>query len=401
MYNDVLSKLKKYNQEHLLRFYDELNDAEKKHLLDQINTIDFEQMNELYKSINRKEEIAEITAMSSYENKDEYYDAGIESMKRNEYAVLTMAGGQGTRLGHSGPKGTYFLEYGINKSLFEIQCDKLKHIYEISNVYTPWFIMTSNENNNATIEFFEANNYFGYPKDKISFFTQDELPMIDTNGKIVMDSKYNIKMGANGHGGVASSLHNSGILEKMKEQGIKYVFIGGIDNVLTPCDFPNFLGFAKHHNFPCASYIIPKGYPEEKVGVFCKKNGRPAVVEYIHMTPEMNNLRDEDGNLVYGDAHLLINLFTIEALEKIIDKKLKYVAAFKKTEYINDLGELIVPDKENAYKFESFIFDAFPYFDNIGLLKGKREEIFAPIKNAIGVDSPETASKLYLDFYRK
>jgi UDP-N-acetylglucosamine pyrophosphorylase len=401
MLENIKSTLSKYNQEHLLKFYDELNDTEKNHLINQINAIDFDLITSLFQTVNEKGEAAEITSMTSYEPKPEYTASGLEVMKRSEYAVVTMAGGQGTRLGFNGPKGTYVLEYGINKSLFEIHCDKLKQIYKMCNVYTPWYIMTSNTNNSDTINYFENNNYFNYPKDKIHFFIQEELPMIDVNGNIVMDSKFNIKMGANGSGGVFSSLHRSGMLEDMKKHNIKWVYIGGVDNPLTPTDEPALVGFAKYENFLGVSHIIPKGYPEEKVGVFCKKNGKPSVIEYIDMTPELNNLRDDKGTLVYGDSHILLNLFNIEAIDIIIKDNLKYVPAFKKTNYINELGELITPKNENAYKFEKFVFDGFSCLDRVGLLRGVREHIFAPIKNAEGVDSPETASKLYLDYYRK
>jgi UDP-N-acetylglucosamine/UDP-N-acetylgalactosamine diphosphorylase len=401
MLENIQSTLKKYGQEHLLRFYDELTDNEKDHLVNQINSIDFDLMTSLFQIVNKKEEDDKITSMTSYDPEPIYTVTGLEVMKRGEYAVVTMAGGQGTRLGFNGPKGTYILEHGINKSLFEIHCDKLKNIYKMCNVYTPWYIMTSNTNNQETINFFESYNYFNYPKDKIHFFIQEELPMIDTNGMIVMDSKFNIKMGANGSGGVFSSLYKSGMLDDMKKSNIKWVYIGGVDNPLTPTDEPALVGFARHENFLGVSHIIPKGYPEEKVGVFCKKNGKPSVIEYIAMTPEMNNLRDDKGNLVYGDSHILLNLFNIEALDIITKGDLKYVPAFKKTNYINELGELTTPEKENAYKFEKFVFDGFSCLDRVGLLKGVREHVFAPIKNAEGVDSPETASKLYLDYYRK
>jgi UDP-N-acetylglucosamine/UDP-N-acetylgalactosamine diphosphorylase len=238
MLEDVQAKLKEYNQEHLLKFYEELNEEEKEHLLDQIGMIDFDLIGRLFKRIGYKKSYTNIEAMPSYDFKEEYVNIGFEPMKRGEYAAVTMAGGQGTRLGFNGPKGTYVLEYGINKSLFEIHCDKLKHIYEITRTYTPWYIMTSRTNNYDTIKFFEDNNYFNYPKEKISFFIQDELPMIDTKGKIIMDSKYNIKMGANGSGGVYSSLARSGIIEKMKDDHIKWILIGGIDNILTPFDRP-------------------------------------------------------------------------------------------------------------------------------------------------------------------
>lgn len=400
MLESLKIKLKDYGQEHLLRFYEELSADEKKHLVQQIQSIDFDLIKSLTKLIGKEKEDIEITSMYSYPAKPEHYESGLKSILRGEYALVTMAGGQGTRLGFDGPKGTYVLEYGINKSLFEAQCDKLKNIYKMTSIYTSWYVMTSYDNHDATVEFFEENDYFDYPKNKIQFFTQDELPMIEQDGKIVMDSKFNIKMGANGSGGVFLALAKNGIIASMKKNNIKWVFIGGIDNVLLPVDNPDLLGFAIHNDYLAASKIIKKDYPKEKVGVFGYKNNLPSVIEYFEMTDEMNNLRDESGELVYSDAHILCNLFNISVLEDIATKNLEYVAAFKKTEYINDLGEVITPDALNAYKFETFIFDAFSYVDEVGLLQGKREKIFAPLKNKEGIDSPETASKLYLDFYK-
>ena len=394
-------KLKKYKQEHLLNFYDKLKKNEQNHLLNQINSIDFDLVNNLAKSINKEKPNYDFKSMLSYETKKEYYEKGLESFKNVEYAVVTMAGGQGTRLGHTGPKGTYILKYGINKSLFELQCDKLKNIYNKTNIYIPWYIMTSKSNNDETINFFKDNNYFDYPKDKIKFFIQDELPMIDINGKIIMDSKYNIKMGANGSGGVFLALQENGILKELKDNNIKWIFIGGIENPLLPIDNPDLIGFAILNKYLVTSKIVTKEYPEERVGVFGYRNNKPSVIEYIEMTEEMNNLRDKEGNLVYKDAHILVNLFNIEVLEKIADKNLDYLPAFKKTEFINEKGELIIPEKENSYKFETFIFDAFSYVNDVGLLRGKREEIFAPVKNKEGLDSPETAAKLYLNYIKK
>jgi UDP-N-acetylglucosamine/UDP-N-acetylgalactosamine diphosphorylase len=399
---EILLMLQTYGQEHLIAFYDQLNDDERKHLVNQINMIDFNLVESLYESINDKREINSVLDMKSYETSEVYYNVGLESVKRGEYAVMTMAGGQGTRLGYDGPKGTYKLEYGVNKSLFEIQCDKLKHLYDISGVYTPWYIMTSVENDIATKKFFEDNNYFNYPKDKIIFFgPQEEIPMIDKFGKIVMDSKYNIKMGANGHGGVFKALVNSKLINKMEKAGIKWIFIGGIDNILLPINNPDLIGFTIEKDLTASSKIVKKAYPEEKVGVFSMVNGKPGVIEYIEMTPEMNALRYSDGSLVYGDAHILCNLFNISILKDISKHNLKYYGAFKKTNYIDSFGNLVVSEEPCAYKFETFLFDAFGYVDDVGLLVGVREEIFAPIKNATGNDSPETAFKLYSDYHKK
>jgi UDP-N-acetylglucosamine/UDP-N-acetylgalactosamine diphosphorylase len=397
---ETVEKLEKYGQEHLLRFYDELDENQKKHLIDQINSIDFELVKTLYNNIGENKEINdEITPMKSFETDEEYFEIGLESVKNNEYALVTMAGGQGTRLGFKGPKGAFVLEDGINKSLFEIQCDKLKNIYSMANVYILWIIMTSYDNCEETLKFFEDNKYFGYPIDKIKFFNQGELPSLDTNGKIIMDSKYNIKFAPDGHGGVFNALHKKGLTEYLKNQNVKWIFIGGIDNALLPVDKLDLVGFAIKNNFVAASKIISKAYPEEKVGVFCYRNGKPSVIEYIEMTPEMNNLKDENGNYFYNDAHIICNLFNIKVLEAVADKELNYHTAFKKSDYMNENGELVTPEKENIYKFEAFCFDAFSYFNEVGLLKGKREEIFAPLKNATGVDSIETATKLYKDYY--
>lgn len=399
MLNDIKTKLEYYNQEHLLTFYNELDDSKKKKLLDQINSINFELINDLYKNINTSEKFDNITSMESFKTNEEYISLGLESTKRGEYALVTMAGGQGTRLGFDGPKGCYILGDGINKSLFEIQCDKLKNIYDKCNVYIPWYIMTSNSNDGETIRFFEINNYFDYPKDKIEFFVQGELPIVDTTGKILLESKSFIKMGANGSGGVFNALEEYGLLDKMKDAGIKWIFIGGIDNVLLPVDDLDLVGFSIKNNYLASSKIILKSCPEEKVGVFCKKNGKPSVIEYIEMTKEMNNLRDSSGNLIYKDSHILCNLFNIDILESIKNKNLDYIGAFKKIDYMGLDGKMVEPDAQNAYKFECFVFDAFSYVDRVGLLQGKRESAFAPIKNATGVDSPETAIKLYKDFY--
>ncbi|MDD2504695.1 MAG: UTP--glucose-1-phosphate uridylyltransferase [Bacilli bacterium] len=388
--------LKNYNQEHLLDFYNKLNNEEKASLKKQIKSIDFQLIDNLFKKNNNIiKQQKEFKSMTSHETTDEYFDLGLQSIFRKEFALVTMAGGQGTRLGHNGPKGTYILGYGINKSLFELQCDKLKNIYKKTNIYIPWFIMTSIENNDLTIKFFEKNDYFNYPKEKITFFMQDQLPMLDINGKIIMSSKSNMKMGANGSGGVFSSLAKSNILKKMLSDNIKWIFIGGIDNILLPVDNPDLIGFAIKNNYKIVSKTITKKDPNEKVGVFGYLDDKPGVIEYIFMSDEMNNLKDEKNNLIYKDIHTLSNLFHISILEEAAKKELNYYPALKKTEYLNKNGDLIIPEIENAYKYETFIFDIFSYVDKIGLLKGKREEIFAPVKNKEGVDSPETAANLY------
>lgn len=123
-----------------------------------------------------------------------------------------MAGGQGTRLGHNGPKGTFKLDvYGKGKYLFEILAENLKEANKKYNIQIPWYIMTSKENNKDTVEFLKKHNYFGYPKDKVRIFMQSELPLVDINGKLLIDKNYKIKEASDGNGGTYSSLRASDV----------------------------------------------------------------------------------------------------------------------------------------------------------------------------------------------
>ena len=265
--------------------------------------------------------------------------------------------------------------------------------------YVAWYIMTSKENNDDTIEFFEKNNYFDYPKDKVVFFMQGELPMVDENGKILLDTNGLVKLASNGHGGIFESLRKNGLIYDLRQRGIKWVYIGGVDNILAKMVDPLFVGIIKDKNLLVGGKSLVKAYPEEKVGVFCKKNGRPSVIEYSEMTEEMARELDDNGNLKYAESHILCNLFNVEEIEKISSNKLPYHSAFKKAEYMDSNGNIVKPEKPNAYKFEAFIFDAFESLNDMVIMRVKRNEEFAPIKNKEGVDSPETARKLYKDFY--
>lgn len=407
-FNKISDKLEKYKQKHLLNFYNELTEKEKQELLRQIEEIDFEQILMLYeqakKSIGLEEVFIEpleyIDKYKIQEKKyNEYYNAGKEAIINGKYAVVTMAGGQGTRLGHNGPKGTYDIGLSSHKPIFELLCDKLKEAIKQFQVTIPWYIMTSKENNEQTIEFFKANNYFDYGEENIKFFMQGELPMIDTKGKILLEDKCHIKMAADGHGGIFESMYKNKIVEEMKSKGIEWIYIGGVDNILAKLADAFFIGVTIIENKVSAGKSVIKENPEEKVGVFCKKDGKPSVIEYIEITDELKNKRTQNGELVFGEAHILCNLFNISVLNKLSIKKLPYHVAFKKAKYINEKGELIEPVEPNSYKFESFIFDAFEDMENMIIVRGKREEEFAPVKNRDGVDSPKTARELYEAFY--
>ena len=407
---EIKAILKKYGQEHLLNHYDKLDKKHQQELLEQIEKINFELINSLYENADKEDkkqqdEITPIDYLDKYKLYDQYKyyeNIGKKAIKEGKLAAVTMAGGQGTRLGHDGPKGTFDIGLASHKSLFELLADSLKEEGKKYDVIIPWFIMTSRENNKATVEFFEKHKFFGYQKDKnIFFFIQGELPMVDTEGKILIGEDGLIKQAADGHGGIYESLVKNGMTDKMKQLGVEWVFIGGVDNCLVKMVDPVLMGIAIDKGVTVACKSVVKANPHEKVGVFCKRNGRPNVIEYSEITEEMAEAIDENGELLYGESHILCNLFSVSAIERMGANPLPYHVAYKKATYMNKDGNIVVPDSPNAYKFEAFLFDAFGGVDDMAVLRVKREEEFAPVKNtdSAGVDCPKTARKLYEAFH--
>ena len=407
---EIIELLKKYNQEHIIKFLEKLEDEKQAELIKQIEKINFEQIIELYESTKKKIEFKENKIEPlKYLDKAKLTDAqrkqfeklGETTIRAGEYAVVTMAGGQGTRLGHKGPKGTFKLDVcETGKHLFEILVDNLQEANQKYGVTIPWYIMASQENKAETIAFLERNNYFGYNKNYVTIFTQNQLPLLDINGKLLIGKDLKIKEASDGNGGTYAALRTSGCLADMKNRGIKWIFIGAIDNVLLKMVDTIFLGMAKSQNTQIATKSVVKANPHERVGILARMNGRPKVIEYTELPTKMAEEYDENGELKYGEAHIMCNLYTIEAIEKISKETLMYHIAYKKNSYIDEKGKEIIPEEPNSYKFEAFIFDAFEFFDDIAILRGKREEDFAPVKNKEGVDSPETAKELYENFLK-
>lgn len=406
--------VKKYNQEHLLKYIDLIpTDEGKKDLISDIEKIDFERLKQLYSLSNQNFKNTMKAVMLEHIrvfDKDRFSDEenreilkiGEDIIANNQYAVVTMAGGQGTRLGHKGPKGTFILNVKPEpKSLFQIIAENLIKTNNKYGIILNWYIMTSTENNDETVKYFEDNNYFGYNSENVKFFKQGNLPLLSEAGKLVVNSEYRIKYAASGNGTIYEAMLNDGIIDDMKKKGIKWVFIGSVDNALLNMADPMLLGLTKKRGTEIASKTIVKNSPYEKVGVFCKKNGKPGVIEYSEIPESLIEEVDEHGELMYGESHIMCNLYTLDAIEKIANVELPYHSAHKKVDFMQEDGNMFFAKEPNGYKYEAFIFDGFELFDDITLYRGKREEDFAPVKNAEGVDSPETAAKLYNDFWFK
>ena len=404
------------HQEHILNMMNLCSAEQKQNLLNQVKNIDFNQVSNLYNisqelnagssKLDEKNGIEPIKYVDKYNVDKEYakklVNIGEEVIKEGKYAVVTMAGGQGTRLGHDGPKGTYLLNVEPKpKYLFEIIVDNLSEVNKKYNTVLNWYVMTSSENNKQTTSFLEQHNYFGYPKEKVKFFIQDNLPLLSEDGKLLLDKDFNVKFAASGHGNIYKAMKDSGVLADMKEKGIDWIFIGGVDNVLLNMVDPMLLGLTISEGNQVGSKTIVKANAHEKVGVFCKRNKISSVIEYTEISDNMAEKTNANDELVYGESHIMCNLYSLQALEKIANQTLPFHSAHKKADYMDNNGNVVKAEAPNAYKYEAFLFDGFGYFDDISILRGRREEDFAPIKNKEGVDSPATATELYNNFHKK
>ena len=301
----------------------------------------------------------------------------------------------GTRLGYKGPKGTFELETIPKKSLFEIVCDYLKNTNKKCNCNIYWYIMTSRYNDEATKKFFKARNYFGYDKDHIIFFKQSELPLIDIEGNLLLEELYEIKEASNGNGDVFNSMKKNNIIEHMKEHDIKWVSFAGVDNVLLDPTDSIFLGATIRSKNHIASKTLFKKDIFGPEWVFARRDGKPAIINSTHLTDNMKVQKDKNGHSLYREMNMLSHLFDISAIEFLANQELPYHRAFKKNTYVNEEGMKQIPEEPNTFKFETFIFDAFSFFDDIFLFRVLEEEEFAPIKNFNGIHNPEVAKDMY------
>lgn len=403
--------LEKYNQNSVLKLFNNLDVKQQEILAESVLDVDFDYITNVYKESMKKLESddtgiepkkALVKANMTEEEKEVLFALGQKVIQSNQYAIVTMAGGQGTRLNHKGPKGTFKLQT-INgeKYIFEILSETLQRANQKYGVEIPWYIMTSEENNSETVSFFEKHNYFGCNPDTVKFFKQAKLPLLSENGEVLVGEDYKIKEAADGNGGMFGSLRREGILDELEKNGIKWVFSCGVDNILVNMVDPYLIGLALNNNCEIATKTIIKDYPQEKLGVVCKKNNRVKVIEYTELPEEMANEINEDGELSYGEAHIMFNLFSLKALKESATYKMPYHVAHKKNSFLDENGKVVEATEPNSYKFEAFIFDSFELFDDIAILRGKREDEFSPIKNATGVDSPFTAVKMYNEYWSK
>ncbi len=395
-YNEAMEKLKKYGQEHVLKYYAELPDEQRNTLIEQIDRTDFTVIGQAAET-GKRGTIAPIKAMTIPEidmGRERFERIGMEAVKAGKLGAVLLAGGMGTRLGSDAPKGMY--DIGISKPVYIFQrlIENLMKVVEKAGNYIQLFVMTSEKNHDATVGFFKEHDYFGYDKDYIAFFKQDMAPAADFDGKVYMEAKDSIATSPNGNGGWFLSMKKSGLLELVEKRGIEWLNVFAVDNVLQSIADPVFAGAVLEGGYSVGSKVIRKVNPQEKVGVMCTEDGRPSIVEYIELTEDMLTQRDENGEYAYNFGVILNYLFRVDKLVNLLERKLPYHKLAKKIPYINEAGELVKPEEPNGYKYEQFILDMIQMLDSCLPFEVVRGKEFAPIKNKTGVDSVESAREL-------
>lgn len=398
-FKEAQDKLKIIHQEHLLKYYDTLSDAEKALLLTQIEETDFSVIKQIGKS-KKDEKAAKITPIAAMtiteiqENQEHFKSVGIEAIRAGKVGAVLLAGGMGTRLGSDNPKGMY--DIGLTKPVFIFQ-RIIENLFDVVNEAKAWihlFIMTSDKNHEATTTFFKKHNYFGYDEKHIHFFKQSMAPASDYNGKIYLEEKGKLATSPNGNGGWFSSLQQAGYMELMHQQGIEWLNVFAVDNVLQRIADPCFVGATIEKKCNVGSKVVRKANPDEKVGVMCLANGHPSIIEYYELTDELRNTMTPDGEPAYNFGVILNYLFEIKSLERIAQNELPLHIVEKKIPYLDNEGNLIKPEEPNGYKFETLILDLIQMLDTCLPFEVERDKEFAPIKNKTGVDSVESAREL-------
>ncbi len=403
-------RLRNFGQEHLMQFWPDLNDEQREALVQDLERVPFAEVAGLVEThVRHKPPISVAVSLEpapyfparpDIDQVGQYADAvkrGVSLIRNNKVAALTVAGGQGTRLGFNGPKGKYRISPVKNKPLFQLFAEFVRGARNRYGSQTRWYIMTSPMNDAETKAFFAENQWFGLPAEDIVFFTQGQMPALSQDGKILLEDRHRVALSPDGHGGVLLALARSGALKDMADRGIQYISYFQVDNPLAKVLDPLFIGLHELTGSELSSKMIPKVDDFERVGNFVLADGKLMVIEYSDLPRELAVARVA-GNARQFDAgsiaiHMLSRSF-VERLTKDPDRfALPWHRAEKKVAYVNERGERITPATPNAVKLETFIFDAIPLAEKAIVLQTERAEEFSPVKNATGVDSAETSRR--------
>jgi UDP-N-acetylglucosamine/UDP-N-acetylgalactosamine diphosphorylase len=400
--DDLRQALRRHGQEHVLAWWDAL-EAGRRTLLDQVRGLDLDLLTRLYAERDRGFPLPDLSRIEPVPvvPRDAPDNAGArrrgeEALRRGEVAVLVVAGGQGSRLGFEHPKGMFPVGPVSKKSLFQVHAEKVRALGRRYGARPPFLVMTSPATHAETQEFFAAQRSFGLPPDEVHFFCQGTMPALDlATGRLLLEEKGRLFLSPDGHGGTLTALAASGLLGRLRRQGIRHIFYFQVDNPLVRVADPVFLGHHLARRAEVSSRVVAKEGPKDKLGVFVSLEGRCTIIEYSDLPDDLARQTDETGRLRLWAGSPAIHIFDVDFLERVTRGKgqLPFHVARKKVPHLDEAGRLAQPSKENALKFERFIFDVLPLAERWAVVETSRREEFAPLKNAEGADSPEAVAR--------
>ena len=391
----VIDKINSTKQRYLSAFVGKDDIPER--LEKQLEEMDWSNLDAIHNKEQKRGSFSPLGAMELSEieaNKDKYTAIGTDAIKHCKVGAILLAGGQGTRLGFDKAKGMYNIGETKELYIFEQLIANLKKVTSAADAWVPLYIMTSEKNDEQTREFFREHDFFGYNPDYVKFFVQEMVPAVDFDGNVLVEAEDSLAMSPNGNGGWFKSLIKAGYDADIKEKGVEWLNVFAVDNVLQQIADPVFVGATIESGCVSGAKVVRKVDPYERVGAMCLEDGKPSIVEYYELTPEMAEARDEKGTLLYGFGVILNYLFRVDKLLEIAEKSLPLHVVEKKVPYIDENGVAVKPETPNAYKFETLILDMVYMMDNCLSFEVDREKEFAPVKNATGTDSVESARAL-------
>jgi UDP-N-acetylglucosamine/UDP-N-acetylgalactosamine diphosphorylase len=404
---ELRERLERHGQQHLLAATERLAEPERAALLADLERIDLTELQALYGRRTQKDalparERIQPLPYPSFDQtqRDAFRARGEKAFRDGEVAFLIVAGGQGTRLGFDHPKGMFPIGPVSKKSLFQLHTEKVLALRRRFGPAAPLLIMTSPATDAPTRAFFAEQRNFGLLNEHVWYFCQGTMPALDLEtGRLLFEAPGRLSLSPNGHGGTITGLADSGILDRLERRGIRTISYFQVDNPLVNLADFVFLGRHLAENAEVSSKVLPKTGPKEKVGNFLLVEGRCAMIEYSDLPEAWAEEKDADGRLRFWAGNPAIHLFDVGFLRRITGEadRLPWHLARKKVPYLNENGQLIKPEKENALKFERFIFDLLPHAERWTVLETQREEEFAPVKNAEGADSPATAQQMMIN----
>ena len=399
MIEALRERLASLGQEHVLAFWDELSRSEQDDLIKDVASVDLDHLaslctearEEVSESPRRVEPLPQVTKGEDPQADARAAEVGWGLLREGKVGAFTVAGGQGTRLGFAGPKGTYPAGPVTGHSLFQLFAEKIQAVSRRAGRVVPWYIMTSPINDGDTRAFFGDNAYFGLNSEDVMFLQQGTMPAVDEEGRLILESRSGLCRSPDGHGGSLRALASSGALADMKRRGVEEIYYFQVDNpLLEMCD-PVFMGYHRESGSEFSSKSVPKRGPGEKVGVLVYADGKPGVIEYSDLADELCHATEADGQLRFRAGNIAVHGISRTFVERLNEGGFALPHHFARKNIRGIDGDGTTADI-SGIKFETFVFDALPLAERVMLMEVDRAFEFSPIKNHEGTDSPASST---------